>query len=574
MALAGVRLVLCEKRIREKSGLTAHHDLGELQSLSIPGTYQEKITHLGNSLMSLTSLKSLDLSRNSLVSLEGIQYLTRLERLNLYYNCISSLAEVFRLHSLLELMDVDFRLNPVVKNESDYRLFVVHMLPNLRQLDDRPVRESERKASQLHFTSGDSLDSRHSLPSTLKGGRPQHCRVQCADSLAKCLVLDADDEAVLNLIAECEWDLSNPPGSTSGSHREQETDFPSSQDSTDVDASATASRKSSESTQKMAHPWPVSEKYRKHRMPGAMFQVSPDQEGPGHPVGAGGPLSSEETLARPGSSESSSEGACFHPEAEELQPRGASVAREVAPEAACGSAGQLVLTQAGLHLLAGGCLMLHLELPEGRRHGQGAGGRAPLPRGPTSVLYECLCCLRPPQSGADLQLSRTGAVPVWELATVVPVILTSQDMDDDLKRRLDESLEENSSLKSLLFSMRNDGKGSDATAALSVQVAGLQTSVKSLSGEIAELKQHLSHYDRIQELTQMLQESHRCAGPSAGCGASPGAAPSVSCRVFLQQRSEMGPVGGTRGGDVPGGPVGVTCRVGFMRGTCRGDPWG
>lgn len=41
---------------------------------------------------------------------------------------------MFRLHTLAELRDVDFRLNPVVKNESDYRLFVVHMLPKLRQL--------------------------------------------------------------------------------------------------------------------------------------------------------------------------------------------------------------------------------------------------------------------------------------------------------------------------------------------------------------------------------------------------------------------------------------------------------
>lgn len=84
--------------------------------------------------MNLTGLKSLDLSRNSLVSLEGVQYLTALESLNLYYNSISSLAEVLRLHSLPELADVDFRLNPVVKNEADYRLFVVHMLPKLRQL--------------------------------------------------------------------------------------------------------------------------------------------------------------------------------------------------------------------------------------------------------------------------------------------------------------------------------------------------------------------------------------------------------------------------------------------------------
>lgn len=34
--------------------------------------------------------------------------------------------------------------------------------------------------------------------------------------------------------------------------------------------------------------------------------------------------------------------------------------------------------------------------------------------------------------------------------------------------------------------------------------------MKRLSGELVELKQHLEHYDKIQELTQMLQESHRC----------------------------------------------------------------
>lgn len=60
--------------------------------------------------------------------------------------------------------------------------------------------------------------------------RPCHSRALCADpSVKKCLVMDADDEAVLNLIAECEWDLSNPPGSTSSSQREREADLRSSQ---------------------------------------------------------------------------------------------------------------------------------------------------------------------------------------------------------------------------------------------------------------------------------------------------------------------------------------------------------
>lgn len=56
--------------------------------------------------------------------------------------------------------------------------------------------------------------------------RPHHSRTRCADTSAKkCLVMDADDEAVLNLIAECEWDLSNPPGSTSSSQKEHEADL-------------------------------------------------------------------------------------------------------------------------------------------------------------------------------------------------------------------------------------------------------------------------------------------------------------------------------------------------------------
>ncbi|XP_063158116.1 centrosomal protein of 72 kDa [Candoia aspera] len=144
-------MLLTEEDVRERVSLR-RQNLADVRSLSLPGTY-EKITHLGNSLKKFVCLKSLDLSRNSLTTLEGLQHLTYLEKLNLYFNHISFLSEVLRLHSLTALQDVDLRLNPVVKNESDYRLFVVHMLPNLRRLDDCPVRESERKASLLHFTS-------------------------------------------------------------------------------------------------------------------------------------------------------------------------------------------------------------------------------------------------------------------------------------------------------------------------------------------------------------------------------------------------------------------------------------
>ena len=44
--------------------------LDDVRSVSLPGSYYEKITHLGRSLVGFVRLKHLDLSRNSLESLE------------------------------------------------------------------------------------------------------------------------------------------------------------------------------------------------------------------------------------------------------------------------------------------------------------------------------------------------------------------------------------------------------------------------------------------------------------------------------------------------------------------------
>lgn len=44
--------------------------VGDVRSLSLPGTVEEKIGHLGSSLNNFIRLKSLDLSYNALVSVE------------------------------------------------------------------------------------------------------------------------------------------------------------------------------------------------------------------------------------------------------------------------------------------------------------------------------------------------------------------------------------------------------------------------------------------------------------------------------------------------------------------------
>ncbi|XP_027626093.1 centrosomal protein of 72 kDa isoform X2 [Tupaia chinensis] len=546
----------------------------ELRSLSIPGTYQEKITHLGNSLMNLTGLKSLDLSRNSLVSLEGIQYLLALQSLNLYYNCVSSLAEVLRLHPLTELVDVDLRLNPVVRSESDYRLFVVHMLPRLRQLDDRPVRESERKASQLHFASEDSLDTKESCLAAVGVGRPGHLRGRCAHTPASaCLAMDADDEAVLNLIAECEWDLSNPPGSAS-STQECEADcyspkvafskpeprYPLSPqsmqhqrgDSTqghrrrkshprgrcpektlqnpcsgEPEASclfkprahftpypdsvmedvASSSQKSSLSTWQVSEPLPTPETCRKTRGPGGRAQ-----ECPSHLGRTSGPPSPEGSLSTPRRSESRSEGASSRPEASETdmqsQSCGVSASDCGEPPPACSPARprrkatpEAALLQALLNLVDG-YWGSHRPL---QSHATFLGELAAARDTATAVSEELCQSLENgtlPGHPAELQQHSR------QTADMLAALSSTRGEMDDLRQHLDRSSEESSSLRSLLSSMKAEVQTTGTTTALRAEITGLETSVKQLSSEIAELRQHLQHYDQIQELTRMLQESH------------------------------------------------------------------
>ena len=61
--------------------LTTHAE--DIKSLNLAGTYQEKISYLGNALHKFTRLKELDLSRNSLMSLEGLENCKHLEKINL-----------------------------------------------------------------------------------------------------------------------------------------------------------------------------------------------------------------------------------------------------------------------------------------------------------------------------------------------------------------------------------------------------------------------------------------------------------------------------------------------------------
>ncbi|XP_069595450.1 leucine-rich repeat-containing protein 36 isoform X5 [Ranitomeya imitator] len=124
---------------------------GTITSLTLEGTYRDKILTLGDAFKNFQSLRSLDLSRNLIVSLQGIEYLHALRSLNLYYNDIESLKEMERLRSLSQLKTLDLRLNPVTRQDASYRLTVIWTLGSLETLDERPVRDSERKNSKYNF---------------------------------------------------------------------------------------------------------------------------------------------------------------------------------------------------------------------------------------------------------------------------------------------------------------------------------------------------------------------------------------------------------------------------------------
>ncbi|XP_005296572.1 centrosomal protein of 72 kDa isoform X2 [Chrysemys picta bellii] len=569
-----------EEAIRERVNLR-HQNLADVRSLSLPGTYHEKITHLGNSLKNFTRLKSLDLSRNALVSLEGIQHLIFLEKLNLYYNHISSLSEIFRLHSLTALKDVDLRLNPVVKNESDYRLFVVHMLPNLRRLDDRPVRDSERKASLLHFTTDHAFELKDSSPTAKvneieRSGQP---RIAYINSMSrKCSVMDEEDEAVLNLITKCEWDLSKPLGITGSAKKDPEVEFHSLQSIRNIEDNVgiTMNRKSEtrpislqmrkqqanmpmdvssetrnalkvqetdEDSQEISSPVLSSPKM--HTQAQKIFNTlsasrllcnRTSHNGGNQPVqnqtysaalqkNNGQPnvsvnVSKQETMQESGRNHPPS---IQGPGPEEQRPNSKTTdVREVfeTHQVATQSANKHLYEATPMeHLLDlvdkywNGYKSLHcnekflsqagpvLSAMQKSAPADQQKDSATMCQEVNNLLVEKKT-LQSPLSEQDQQYN-------IKINSLMSELSNSRKDMDILKQRLDQLLEENTNLKAHLLNVEQNVKNADSSSSLHLQLTDLQNENQQLRSENINLKQRLQHYDQIQELTEMLQESHR-----------------------------------------------------------------
>ncbi|XP_061112689.1 centrosomal protein of 72 kDa isoform X1 [Conger conger] len=221
------RLSITEQWIREKVQLQ-HNCLVDIKSLCLPGSYEGKIRHLGNSLKNFARLKVLDLSHNVIFSVEGLLHLKMLEHLNLYYNKIASLREVLLLRKMKALKELDLRLNPVVKNCVDYRLHLVYTLANLRLLDDCPVRDCERKASLQHFSCQTVVECQRmpcSVSDTVNYSSSQARMTSVNRLTRKPSILEHSDDAVLNLVVKSNWDLTKPPALTGSTNKKLESEL-------------------------------------------------------------------------------------------------------------------------------------------------------------------------------------------------------------------------------------------------------------------------------------------------------------------------------------------------------------
>jgi U2 small nuclear ribonucleoprotein A' len=112
----------------------------------------------------LARLRTLLLSNNPVSTVqtdgnlgESLPFLSTLVMTN---NAIRSLRDVWRLRGLKYLTVLSLLGNPVVR-DSQYRLFTVHCLPHLRQLDFRKVKKQVRFSPFVcgHFPPADEYSS-------------------------------------------------------------------------------------------------------------------------------------------------------------------------------------------------------------------------------------------------------------------------------------------------------------------------------------------------------------------------------------------------------------------------------
>jgi U2 small nuclear ribonucleoprotein A' len=109
----------------------------------------------------MTRLTGILLSNNAVVRIApGLgEFLPKLNTLMLTRNKISTLKDLLPLKDLPTITHLSLMHNPVAKTKN-YRLYVIHKLPNLKALDFKKVKTKEREASYAKYGEPDWLEKK------------------------------------------------------------------------------------------------------------------------------------------------------------------------------------------------------------------------------------------------------------------------------------------------------------------------------------------------------------------------------------------------------------------------------
>ncbi|CAF1250770.1 unnamed protein product [Adineta steineri] len=121
----------------------------------------------------LPKLKTLYLANNRIARIaDNLQeYIPNLDTLMLNNNTLQELSDIDQLSTIPKLAHVSFARNPIAMLK-DYRLYVIHLLPNLRTLDYNRITQKEREAaSKLYKTKlGDKANKKKKGANTFVPG--------------------------------------------------------------------------------------------------------------------------------------------------------------------------------------------------------------------------------------------------------------------------------------------------------------------------------------------------------------------------------------------------------------------
>lgn len=114
-------------------------------------------------LNSLSSLTELNLRRNSIERVSGLDKLPALQRIFLSHNAIQSLEDISCVFSVQLLIELSLDGNPISdRDPARYRSKMIAALPGLKHLDLKRISDEERAQSLSSSAAEASQESIHS----------------------------------------------------------------------------------------------------------------------------------------------------------------------------------------------------------------------------------------------------------------------------------------------------------------------------------------------------------------------------------------------------------------------------